>query len=289
MLSIIIIFLIAIFENTSCVNGLSKVASIITGSTGILGQSLVKACCSQGFHVIIGYRDSWKENELRKKVPDICLHSKSLFIDLSRPYEISSATFADLGLECFDKLVLYNNGGVCLHGSTFEALRDSLIINALSPISLAELVMKTFINKEVRVVNISSGEGELIFLHSKLQKELQGITTIQEWRSTLATHFSPQHFDSDLEYAYGDTPMYSVSKAYLNKASQLLHHTCLPHHHVLTTCPGNFLSLMSGPDDIEEVWEVQQVADMIVSMAMTDSSAKYSGDVFWRRGHVIPW
>lgn len=108
-----------------------------------------------------------------------------------------SATIND-GIE---RLIIINNAGVCLEGNTLNVLEETLKVNCLSPAFISEyfisyflstfsgetcgeiyennLVDKLVLLKELVIVNISSGDGEVVYLHSDIQKQLNAITTYQ--------------------------------------------------------------------------------------------------------------
>ena len=82
------------------------------------------------------------------------------------------------------KLILINNAGVCLEGNTRNILQESLDVNCLSPVSISELLIEEFSNPirvmngdQLILINISSGDGELTYLHTDLAKNISGIKT----------------------------------------------------------------------------------------------------------------
>lgn len=69
-----------------------------------------------------------------------------------------------------------------LIGCSKDALYESLQVNALSPIKLAEAVLEKcgeYNDLNCTVVNISSGDGELAYLDSNLQHELKNIINLK--------------------------------------------------------------------------------------------------------------
>lgn len=84
------------------------------------------------------------------------------------------------------KLVLINNAGVCLEGNTRNILQESLDVNCLSPIYLSELLIKEFSSPshlmngdQLTIINISSGDGELVYLHTDIERKISAIKTFQ--------------------------------------------------------------------------------------------------------------
>jgi NAD(P)-dependent dehydrogenase (short-subunit alcohol dehydrogenase family) len=81
------------------------------------------------------------------------------------------------------RLLLINNAGVCLEGCTIEAMKESLKVNCLGPAFLCEMFLnyanndhKEFGN-QISIINVSSGDGELVFLHSEIQRQINAIET----------------------------------------------------------------------------------------------------------------
>ena len=78
-----------------------------------------------------------------------------------------------------------------------------------------------FDKSNLQIINVSSGDGELVYLNSNLQSKLAGVKSIGDWSDLITTILN--NFDSSYPYAYGDSPMYSLSKALLNVGTQILH------------------------------------------------------------------
>lgn len=84
-----------------------------------------------------------------------------------------------------ERLILINNAGVCLEGNTQDVLLESLTVNCLSPVSICELLISKFQARDdagddgkggqLTIINVSSGEGELLFLHSDIQDKVAAI------------------------------------------------------------------------------------------------------------------
>jgi NAD(P)-dependent dehydrogenase (short-subunit alcohol dehydrogenase family) len=86
------------------------------------------------------------------------------------------------------QVILFNNAGVCIEGNSHAALENSLLVNCLGPAHLTELTINSVKNsplernandRSLTVINVSSGEGELLFLNSHVQDELRSIKTYE--------------------------------------------------------------------------------------------------------------
>ena len=101
-------------------------------------------------------------------------------IDMSNIHTASSSLlpyFVDMRR---DHMVVINNAGVCLEGASKETFMESLQVNCLSPMHINELFISELQNgKELTIVNISSGEGELVFLNSESQRRINELKTYQ--------------------------------------------------------------------------------------------------------------
>ena len=120
----------------------------------------------------------------------------------------------------------------------------------------------------------------------------------------------PTFYCEELEYAFGPTPMYSVSKALLNRGTRILQDKleatrAAKQAIVLAVCPGNFESAMStseeilnGPistqDAVESIFGLIHSHSLVQdfrekSRTNTDRSISEGvhGGFFYRKGEVI--
>jgi NAD(P)-dependent dehydrogenase (short-subunit alcohol dehydrogenase family) len=79
----------------------------------------------------------------------------------------------------FRTLILINSAGVCLEGNSQELLEESLTVNCVSPAKINDILTALAVreNIELIIVNVSSGEGELIFLETNIQNEITLLET----------------------------------------------------------------------------------------------------------------
>lgn len=276
---------------------ISGIRILITGSTGTLGRSLTKLCVLRGLHVIAGYRNHLKLQGLYEDF------YRCDFVGQFSPVnmDVSTVSVEDLSsiTSGSSHFVVFNNAGVCHKGSSAKIMKESLFVNSIAPIRIAQICLTLGIAnpniKNITVINVSSGDGEIALLHSDIQQEISSLNTLEEWENCIHQHIN--NYKSDFEYAYGSTPFYSLSKAFLNAGTRLLwkqfklqHQVSLinTQYRVHAVCPGNFQSDMTSIDnDFENVTTPDEAAEHLLDLAL-DSSV-FTGDMFIRKGEVIPW
>lgn len=257
-----------------------KASVIITGGTGVLGSSLIKVFQSNIHKVCATYRDKSKIFRL----PGL----KWLKLDLERDESINKCITNVASSFENKSLILINAAGLYLQGASSDKMTKSINTNCIKPLSIARQLVQNnkFIN--FSVINISSGDGEICYLHNEIANSLKAIgdiDTLQLFSSNLITEFDPT-----FEYAFGYAPMYSLSKALLNKGTALLHSEFNQKNNkarILACCPGNFASPMSTTDELESSTSVAVAASHIYHTA-TDHD-RFPGGGFYRYGQLIPW
>lgn len=98
-------------------------------------------------------------------------------LDLSNDLE---AIRSVVSAKKYEQLVIINNAGVCLEGNSHSILQETLQVNCLFPARLIE----TFYNgmdagKKLVVINVSSGDGELSYLHRDIERRISSLETYQ--------------------------------------------------------------------------------------------------------------
>lgn len=80
----------------------------------------------------------------------------------------------------YQRLIIINNAGVCLEGNTPSILQETLQVNCLFPASLSDaFISRIDAEKELIVVNVSSGDGEISYLHSDIARRITNLETFQ--------------------------------------------------------------------------------------------------------------
>lgn len=245
------------------------------------------------------------------------------FVDLLDQNKLEIPSFSRC--QTARELVLVNAAGVCLAGASPDVLRTSMQVNFIAPTILAittiDRLTKSCTNdasdgnqpdesssksensnsvgddralSALTIINVSSGDGELCFITSEIASRLRVVRSLGEL-FRLSDELI-EDYDYNAEYAYGETPMYSLSKAFLNKATFLLHEKYssqinsgeVPWNiRVLACCPGNFASPMSTDDELETATPIEKVVDFLIDYI--NESDNYKSGNFYRNGKQINW
>ena len=284
----------------------SPTSVLITGSTGVLGRALVAhalASTSTSTHTIFTTH--------RRRSMDHWAHPpvNALFLDASNRADVSSF-FTRHQLQP-SHLVVINNAGVCVDGQSATGLKASLDVNCWAPALLAEAAAAEAPERNVTVVNVSSGDGELVYLHSDVARRVHALDSVevgvppppsppslssssfhpyplpQAWKAYL--NELEATFDPSFSYAHGPTPLYSLSKALLNAYTRLSNCVGAPERRrVLAVCPGNFESPMTTADERESgLLATPDAAAADVWALAVDPN--YPGGRFYRHRREIAW
>jgi NAD(P)-dependent dehydrogenase (short-subunit alcohol dehydrogenase family) len=292
---------------------------IVTGGTGVLGTELCKQIASFDGEskLCIGFRKTALLDRTMGMLDSSSTRSSIVspfhceFCDDGKTtnvikFEHMVGSGGNTHDDNWNEIVLINNAGTCLPGSTHEALKRSLNVNAIAPLTLSQRLIACvdkmgMHNTAVTILNVSSGDGELALLHTDLSARVKELSTIEEL-TKFAISERETYRGLDYEYAYGSTPMYSFSKALLNAATRVQHSAFAGrvnnNYHIdtrrraIAVCPGNFKSPMTtSADEDEESSGGLQATDYaargVLSLLSTDKST--DGGRFYRHGEVIPF
>ena len=146
-----------------------------------------------------------------------------------------------------------------------------------------------YMTRDSAVVNVSSGDGELVYLCSEARKVLLESESVDDVHRFIAWAESCVSRSPEMELAYGDTPAYSISKAALNRAVYL---SSLEHGERgpvwLSVCPGDVRSQMLSPGvDEEEVLEPEEASIHVADMGMNPHL--YAAGFFYRQGERLDY
>lgn len=266
----------------------------MTGGTGVLGSSIVKGLCSIGQHKILcSYRSIHKAHELLLK-----LKEQRNFIISPQFFELDLTSFNEEvrlpylgGCTPSTDITLINNAAVCIHGSSFSSMQQSLVTNTLYPILFARQVIEFASanpEKHVRVIHVSSGDGEIAYINSQIASRISSIDNLNsllQYCTLLQDSFDPM-----LEYAFGPTPLYSLSKCLLTHSTPLLQAIAPSNVKVISWCPGDFISPMTSDDEREHAVQAGQVFPHLWDL-VTDpiQAGQYKGGKLYRMGQEIPF
>jgi short-subunit dehydrogenase len=174
---------------------------VITGSTGVIGKALAQQVIRiKDIETFIAGRD---EERLRTLFNDLISDTQAvpmtniLRSDFNCERSLSTLSLPLLYTTKSRNAMLINNAGIYIPGNSVESLERSLRVNCVGPARLSELFIQSMRDRlfidanmitctnnddatnmkplEGTIVNISSGEGELVLLNSRMQEELQRI------------------------------------------------------------------------------------------------------------------
>jgi len=244
--------------STSSSNSLSSLLSsssssssssvTILGGTSTIGQSIVSLFCSKNYKVYASYRYKHKAQILLNSLSISKISNKPRLFEYhfdnnhsatyhNYGYGDSTVAMHDLippgfgSCSPYKHNILINTVGVCLHGTTLTTMIESLDINYIQPKKVVDSLIDIYLHddryksNQLTIINISSGDGERCYLHSSIAQALDDINdlhSLDKYVNELIYNHG-HHINSCVEYAYGDTPMYSLSKALLNKYTELKH------------------------------------------------------------------
>ena len=157
---------------------------LITGSTGVLGRALVgRAVASTSPPAprrVFTTQRRVHAAAAAAANDDDDNNSNSFFLDLADRTDVSTF-FTRHRAVSSSPLVLVNNAGVCVAGHSADAFKVSLDVNCWAPALLAEGAAAATHGDnpaDVTVVNVSSGDGELVFLHSDVAHRVHALDSV---------------------------------------------------------------------------------------------------------------
>lgn len=252
--------------------------AVVTGANRGLGLETGRALAARGMRVLLAAR---REGEGRRAAAALAADGREAFawpLDVGDPASVDgfAARTRTEGLR-IDALV--ENAGVYLRRFDEEAARESMAVNALGPLRLADALAPQ-LAPGARVVMVSSGMGELAELPPDLRRAVAALR-VREDLVRLAEDLVRRARSG----ARGAYLAYAVSKAALNAATRLLAAELAPRGILVNAvCPGWVRTDMGGaaaPRSVEEG------AAGIVWAATLPPDGPTGG--FFRDGRPIPW
>lgn len=177
---------------------------VITGATGRLGQALCKQFIAGksendgGTVVLAGCRDTQVGKATFSSYPEIaCFHCN--FHGTGSVSALPSNFVEDLS--GFSSLTIVNNAAICLEGTFLffifvllimtptspigasrETMSRSLLVNSVKPVEFASSLIEIcqqHKSLKCTVINVSSGDGELVYLNSDLSARLLNVDNLK--------------------------------------------------------------------------------------------------------------
>lgn len=207
--------------------------TIVTGGNRGIGLAIARHVGELGHNVVIACRsqNAGEEAEavLRGEGIEVVFHQ----LDVTKRSEIRSLVqqCASSSNDLRTPSYVFNNAGVCIEGASLETLQQTMEVNYWGPVHMIEAFRSVSppldskspppIEFKPTVINISSGEGELVYLCTALQDMLSSVTSVSELNA-LVRGLTDGTILGGTELAYGPTPAYSVSKAALNAFTRIV-------------------------------------------------------------------
>jgi NAD(P)-dependent dehydrogenase (short-subunit alcohol dehydrogenase family) len=220
---------------------------LITGANKGIGHEVARQLAAKGFHVFVGARNAKAGRKAAEEIAKQCGKATFLEIDVADNDSVTTAAreFSNSG----DHLdVLVNNAGIIVDGdNAILEISDDLFRNTLETNTFGALrVTRAFAallrkSKEPRVINVSSGGGQLT------------------------------------GGADGWAPAYCISKTALNGVTVQLA-AALPKLAVNSVCPGWVRTEMGGENASRSVEEGADTIVWLASEAPQDLTCKFLGD-----------
>lgn len=261
---------------------------VITGASRGLGIATARQLATHGGRVIVTARavGDAASTAAHLLTEGITVRAYESPLDVSDARSIGDfATFA----EDHEVDVLINNAAVCIPGWEHEVVQQTLRTNLLGPQALARALLPGMLERgRGHVLHVSSGDGELTYLHSALQAELRAATSEVAVLRTLCRATPPrQAFGASP--AHGLTPAYALSKAGLNALTRIAA-ARLPAPEVCgvrvsAVCPGDVLTAMCVEEEARRNALTPEAAARDVAwlaVAGLDAARKLPSGRFWR-------
>lgn len=200
--------------------------AVVTGASRGLGKEIVSVLLEEGFNVITGQR-THQDNIITNSTATSNL--KVFFLDMRNPESVNA--FAEQILDTIPYIdLLINNAGICptypSGASDIEQHWKTVMqVNFFAQVQLTNHLLPLLRRSayHARVINISSGDGEMLFFHEALQKRLQQLAEsydVEKMRletkallNNLLNRKSLATVDSTI---FNGQPAYKLSKALLN-------------------------------------------------------------------------
>ena len=249
--------------------------AVVTGANRGLGLAASRALAARGMRILLATR---REAEGQRAAAALAAEGRDAFawpLDVGEPASVDRfaerARAEDLRIEA-----LVQSAGVYRERFDAETARESMAVNALGPLRLADRLAAR-LAPGARVVMVSSGMGELAGLPADLRSAVAAVRG-REDLARLAQDLV-RRGDGGAYLAY------AVSKAALNAATRLLAAELAPRGILVNAvCPGWVRTDMGGagaPRSVEEG------AAGIVWAATLPADGPTGG--FFRDGSAIPW
>ena len=255
--------------------------ALVTGANRGLGLETCRQLLEQRYRVILTSRDEKKGLEAARRLDpggrEVLYHRLEV-TDL----ESISALVADLPGLAPRLDVLVNNAGIGSWGANREKSTRTITVNYFGPRDVTDALLR-FLPRGGRIVNVSSGLGELSYLTPELRPRFENPSLTRPELDALVAAYLSDLESGDAKRA-GWPSAYSVSKVALNALTRILARQLEPRGiSVNSVCPGWVRTDMGGPSASRSV----PVGARSIVLGVTLPDGTTGG--FYRDGKRIPW
>ena len=198
-----------------------KGIAIVTGANRGLGLGVARRLASEGFAILAVCRTEAEGAASIRSLANPSAHT-AIGVDLAttKPSKVGALVAAHVAVaqarsgSCQNLMLLVNNAAVLLEGFSRTAFETSMAVNCLAPIAIARAT-SPLMGASGMVINVSSGLGVRKGLSKTYSATIGAVSTFEELESL--------PFDgTDVQMAKAFKPAYRLSKAALNRGTQLL-------------------------------------------------------------------
>lgn len=290
---------------------------MVTGGNRGLGLATAELLAEMGYRVILTARNV---EEGQAHVMDIQKrHGQDrcefVPLDVSQPESIQTLMAhlkQDKELREGMPHLWINNAGICVRDEDEAAAVDgsggregvyqrTLDVNAWGPVALMDACLPGMQKRGFGcVINISSGDGELAYLHSLVAKRLREMKskgTLRQYANRVASNQEQGLWPKGGGLAPVPWPAYCFSKSVLNTATRLMHAQTQEtaaeagrnrlRLRVLALCPGDVATSMCDDDAVVDAVSPREAALDVVWAALHPDECP--GGFFYRHRRMIPW
>lgn len=275
--------------------------AVVTGGSRGVGRALVAKLEAHGFIVFAAQRSALDNHN--DPGGRSCRNVKSCHLDLADPQSVERlAEYLTELLPSIDLLI--NNAAICPTQPRSENeiavyWREVMNINFHAPVRLTEKLLPLLhrSRRHPRVVNISSGDGELLYFSESIRACLEELPECQSTRELAdATERIVAHIlettdtSARQELIACGQPAYKLSKAALNAYTRFAsrHQTEIGSTtgvRFLSICPGDVDTAMA--DDTAQLIPPEEAVRRMQKALDVNQSCRTG--VFLRYGKQIPW
>lgn len=257
---------------------MSRIA-VVTGTSRGLGKELVNLLHENNYNIITGERTINTHNNLK--------NVKSFHLDLNNQTSITN--FINHIITLVPHIdILINNAATCPSSTSNNNKKVILQVNVLSLIHITTSLIPLLVNKG-KVINISSGDGELLYFKDDIKYELDNIG-----ETCISIHAMMNRLNRFIEededwVVYGGQKIYKISKALINVFTRVA--TRVYHNiYFVAVCPGDVETEMMdvGCKDALSAKEAARRIWPIIHVDVSNEKWKWNGK-FVRYGTQIPW